>query len=98
MKYSKEDVPPRVEVTTFELDQHFIMKIKDNGRGIDLDKYGSKVFGLRKTFHKNKDAWGIGLFITKAQIESLDGTIDVDSKVDEGSTFTIKLPAKIIVK
>ncbi len=98
LKYSKENVPPRVEITTYELGQHFIMKIKDNGRGIDLEKYRSKVFGLRKTFHKNKDARGVGLFITEAQIESLDGTTDVDSKVDEGSTFTIKLPVEIIVK
>lgn len=44
---------------------------------------------MYKTFHKNSDSRGIGLFITKNQIEAMGGTVSVDSKVDHGTTFTI---------
>lgn len=66
-----------------------VFTITDNGLGIDLKKYGHLLFGMYKTFHKHKDAHGIGLYITKNQIESMNGTISVDSKVGKGTTFKI---------
>ncbi len=98
LKYAREDVPPRITISTREEESNFILQITDNGIGIDLARYGKKIFGLRKTFHKNKDARGVGLFIIKAQIESLEGSITVNSKVGQGSTFTVRLPGDIIVK
>ena len=71
-------------------EDRLILEISDNGIGIDLEKFGDKLFGMYKTFHYNKDAVGIGLFITKNQIESLNGEIFVESIVNEGTTFTIK--------
>ena len=72
------------------------MSVKDNGLGIDLDVYGNKMFLLYKTFHKNKDSRGVGLFITKNQIESLGGKIEVKSKVNVGTEFLVsfKQPKK----
>jgi signal transduction histidine kinase len=46
---------------------------------------------MYKTFHQNTDAKGIGLFITRNQIEALGGTIKVDSTVNIGTKFTIRL-------
>ncbi|MAO64171.1 MAG: hypothetical protein CL666_04160 [Balneola sp.] len=66
--------------------------VQDNGLGIDLQKYGTKLFSLHTTFHDNEDSSGIGLFITKNQVESLGGVIEVESEPDIGSTFTVKLP------
>lgn len=63
--------------------------IEDNGLGIDLDRYRDKLFGMYKTFHGNDDAKGIGLFITKNQVESMGGKIDVESEVNKGTKFTI---------
>lgn len=68
---------------------YIVLHIEDNGIGIDLDRHGDKLFGMYKTFHDNKDAKGIGLYITKNQIEAMDGKIKVDSKVGEGTTFKI---------
>ena len=46
---------------------------------------------MYKTFHKHRDAKGIGLFITKKQIESMNGSINIESIVDKGTTLYIEL-------
>jgi signal transduction histidine kinase len=66
------------------------LKISDNGQGIDLEKFGDKLFGLHKTFHTHEHARGVGLFLVKTQIESMGGSISADSEVDKGTTFTIR--------
>jgi len=71
-----------------------IISFKDNGLGLDLKKNGHKLFGMYKTFHGNEDAKGIGLYITKNQIEAMDGKIEVESKLDCGSTFKIFINEK----
>lgn len=91
LKYRHPDRPPVVTCRTVRDNNHIYMLFEDNGIGIDLDRYGDKVFGMYKTFHQNPDAKGIGLFITRNQIESLGGTIKVDSTVNVGTKFTIRL-------
>jgi signal transduction histidine kinase len=66
------------------------LRFADNGLGIDLSKYGDKLFGLHKTFHENKDARGVGLFLTKTQIEAMGGTIGAESELGKGTTFIIR--------
>lgn len=80
------------------MDEKFEICVEDNGLGIDLERYGSKVFGLRKTFHRNKDSRGVGLFITKAQVEALGGEISIQSEVDKGTKFTLLFPSSILKK
>ena len=65
--------------------------IEDNGIGIDLTKYKEKIFGMYKTFHDNTDAIGLGLFMTKNKVNVLGGTIDVESKINEGTVFKMIL-------
>jgi len=67
------------------------LSVADNGLGIDLNKYGTKLFGMYKTFHKHADARGVGLFITKAQIEAMGGKIEVQSEPGKGTTFYVHL-------
>jgi PAS domain S-box-containing protein len=75
-------------------DKEFIcLSVKDNGMGIDMKKYGDKIFGLYNRFHSKKiDGKGIGLNLVKAQAESLGGRVEVESAVDKGSTFKIFFP------
>ena len=56
-----------------------MLSCSDNGLGIDLAANEEKIFGLHKTFHGNKDAKGVGLFITKNQVEELGGSIEIES-------------------
>lgn len=66
-----------------------ILEIEDNGLGIDLDRYGSKIFGMFKTFHEHPESRGIGLFITNNQVKALGGKIEVESQVGVGTKFSV---------
>lgn len=68
------------------------IQVSDNGKGIDMQRYGDKLFGMFKTFHGNSDARGIGLFITRNQMEALGGSIGASSVPDQGTTFTLIFP------
>lgn len=89
IKYSSNERDSFLKIQTEETGKHVILKFIDNGLGIDLDKYGHKLFGMYKTFHQHEDSRGIGLFITKNQIESMNGKIEVESEVNIGTTFKI---------
>ena len=66
-----------------------VLSISDNGLGINLMKYGASLFGLYKTFHQHADARGLGLYITKNQIEAMGGKISIESEPNVGTTFTV---------
>lgn len=94
IKYRRPDKPLVVEIDAALKHSDFKMVIKDNGRGINLDKYKDLVFGLHKTFHGNLDAKGVGLYITKLQVEAMNGRIEVESKENEGCSFIIHFPVR----
>lgn len=91
LKYSSKDRTPIVEIKTILKKENILITFSDNGQGIDLKRHGNKIFGMYKTFHKHKDAKGIGLFITKNQIEAMSGSIRIESQVDKGTTVFIEL-------
>ena len=67
----------------------YYVSFTDNGLGIDLERFGNKMFKLHKTFHRHPDGRGLGLFMSKNQIEALGGDIRVESEEGKGSKFTI---------
>lgn len=89
IKYKSEKRLPIIELKSKIEDDYVILIIRDNGLGIDLEKFGDSLFQMYKTFHCNQDAIGIGLFITKNHIESLGGKVTVTSAVDVGTEFSI---------
>jgi PAS domain S-box-containing protein len=91
IKYSDPNKGSYVKLRSQNINGSVNIFIEDNGLGLDLEKYGSKLFGMYKTFHQHKDARGIGLFLSKNQAESMGGKIEVESKVGIGSTFKLIL-------
>ena len=89
IRYSSTDKKSIVTISLFTDGENKILQIADNGIGIDLERNGNKIFGMYKTFTNNKDSKGIGLFITKNQIEAMDGQIIVESVLNQGTTFKI---------
>ena len=89
LKYRSPKRLPKIHFETTVKRGQIVLTCQDNGLGIDMERYGEKLFGLNKTFHRNKDARGVGLFITKNQIEVLGGSIEAQSEVDKGTQFII---------
>ena len=90
LKYRVPGREPEIRFETVMVNDKPVLKVHDNGLGIDLEKYGDQIFGLRKVFHENKDARGVGLFLTRTQVEAMGGKIKVVSKVGVGSTFIVE--------
>jgi signal transduction histidine kinase len=90
IKYKSPNRAPQI-VFKSNIDKKGIISLtcEDNGIGINLEKHGTKLFGLNKTFHEHPDAKGTGLFITKNQIETMGGSIYAESRVDQGTKFII---------
>lgn len=90
IKYRDTSRPLKVRIKSKRKKSKDILIFKDNGLGIDLNKNKDKIFNMYRTFHGNDDALGVGLFITKNQVESLGGDISVKSTLGNGSTFIVK--------
>ena len=89
LKYRDAVRIPEIVIKTEKKNGAILLHVTDNGLGIDLEKHGHKIFGMHQIFHNHPDAKGIGLFMTKTQIESMKGKITVVSEVNVGTTFTV---------
>lgn len=89
LKYKSPNRTPVIHAETMFQNGILTLKFSDNGMGIDLKRHADKLFGLNKTFHKHAEAKGVGLFITKTQVEAMGGSITANSEVNKGSVFTI---------
>lgn len=92
LKYRALDRQPLVKVKSWKDEGQVYLSVSDNGLGMDLHAVKEKLFGLYKTFHFHEQAKGMGLYLTKIQIEALGGDISVESEPDKGSTFTASFP------
>lgn len=90
IKYRSPDRRLKITVYTENSNGKRYLNVKDNGLGIDLKKNEGKLFGLHKTFHRHPEARGVGLFLTKTQVESLGGRIFAQSEPNKGTTITIE--------
>lgn len=89
IKYKSENRKLKIYIAAEQIDHKAILTFKDNGIGIDLERNRDKVFGLYQRFHNYPDSKGLGLYLVKSQVETMGGTISVDSEVNKGTTFTI---------
>ncbi|HWA35753.1 MAG TPA: ATP-binding protein, partial [Cyclobacteriaceae bacterium] len=93
LKYSRRDLPPRIEVTSVVENDRVVITIRDNGIGFD-DNFSEKIFGLFERLH-TRDQYpgtGIGLSICKRIVELHQGSISATSIPGEFALFTVKLP------
>ncbi len=89
MKYRSPNRVPEITIISDNKNGEISLSVQDNGLGIDLKRHAKSLFGMRKTFHRHAEAKGLGLFITKTQVETMGGEIFAESEVDKGTKFTV---------
>lgn len=92
IKYKKPGKEATITIKSKIEDEKIKLCFKDTGMGMDLNRYGDKVFKLYQRFERHIEGKGMGLFMVKAQIETLGGKVSVASTPGEGTEFTVELP------
>lgn len=97
LKYSKENTPPVVKLSTQSNGKKFWLRIEDNGIGMTRDTL-KKIFERFYRAHTgnihNVKGFGLGLSYVKTMVEAHEGDIKAESTLGKGSTFTIDFPLK----
>ncbi len=96
IKYRREDVEPKLTVTTVNPDtSHITITVEDNGIGIkrdDLKKIFEKFYRVSTGNRHDVKGFGLGLAYVHKMITLFGGTIKAESEVGKGSKFIITLP------
>jgi PAS domain S-box-containing protein len=91
LKYRSHQIP-FIKIDYYLTDEHTVIYVADNGKGIDLNKHEQDLFKPYKRFDFKVEGKGLGLFLVKSHIEALGGHLNVKSELKKGSTFYIKVP------
>jgi PAS domain S-box-containing protein len=89
IKYASPDRPLLIQIASKENEEDIIVTIQDNGLGINLERYGDRLFGMYQRFHAGKEGKGLGLYMIKAQVEASGGRIEVESEIGVGTKFIV---------
>lgn len=89
IRYSSSDRSPEIKIKSYKYDNWVVVEFADNGLGMDLKRYGDRLFGLYQRFHGNKEGKGLGLYMTRSQVIAMGGKIEVESEPGVGTTFKI---------
>lgn len=96
IRFSKDR--KEIIIKTFEQNEFYCVSIKDYGIGIgqeELNSIFNQFYRSQNAIAKNIDGTGLGLPIVKHIIDAHKGKISVESKLNEGSTFTLCIPKLI---
>jgi len=94
IKYRNIDRPPNIKVSTYAEKDFIYLRFTDNGRGIDLNKYGSKIFNMYQRFDPDVEGKGLGLYLVRTQLEASEGSIKITESSSNGTTFLVAFKQK----
>lgn len=96
IKYRHVERTPEILIKTSKEDGFVVLTVQDNGIGISKDNK-KKIFRLYERLHTHHEAQGtgVGMAIVHNIIENCGGKIEIESTVNEGTTFRLYLPIEI---
>jgi PAS domain S-box-containing protein len=96
LKFSRRGVPPQVHISVEVDDEGHRIHVTDNGIGIATE-HQSDIFDMFKRLHTRKhyEGTGLGLSVCRRIAQLHGGHITVQSAIDQGSRFTLHLPAAL---
>ncbi|AXG73765.1 sensor histidine kinase [Flavobacterium arcticum] len=86
---SKDFANPLIEVSMYSKDNHAVIAVRDNGKGISIENK-SRIFEPK--FTTKTSGMGLGLGIIKNIVENYNGTITFTSEIGKGTTFIVEFP------
>lgn len=90
MKYGVTESNQKITICAKKDSKEVLLTVADQGRGIDLERYGGKMFQLGSRFHADEESGhGMGLYMTKQQVEAIGGRIEVESEINQGTKFKV---------
>ncbi|RDV15030.1 sensor histidine kinase [Pontibacter diazotrophicus] len=88
VKYRSPDREPRIQIHCGSTPSHHVLTVTDNGLGLEAGRT-DELFTMFKRFHDHVEGTGIGLYMVKKMVENAGGRIEVESILNEGTTFRI---------
>ena len=97
IKYRRDDVTPVISIKTQLTSDWFTISFKDNGLGIP-EEYHQRIFQIFQRLHNTAEysGTGVGLAIVKKIMESLNGSVALNSTPGKGSEFILHFPLELI--
>ncbi|QDA59036.1 sensor histidine kinase [Hymenobacter jejuensis] len=92
LKYTVPGRQPHIRISTEWANGEILLRVQDNGRGIDLQRHGQELFQMFRRFHHDVAGSGMGLYLVQRLVHQAGGRIQVESTVGQGTTFRVFLP------
>ncbi len=94
-KFKKDSGVLEIKISSRRENNQMILEYKDNGIGFNQVEAGENLFKPYKRFHIHREGKGLGLYMIKLQIESMGGTVMVQSEEDKGFLCVISFQSKV---
>ncbi|GAA5021259.1 hypothetical protein GCM10011506_03110 [Marivirga lumbricoides] len=91
IKFRRQSINPYLSIYSRMVDKKKQLVFEDNGLGFNMEEAKGKIFELNQTFHSNTDSKGIGLYLVKKHMQSMNGTVEVESEENVGTKFILTL-------
>jgi signal transduction histidine kinase len=92
IKYQSPIRKPWIDIQLRAKEEEHCIIVKDNGMGFDQKKLDSKLFVPFQRFNIDKPGKGLGLYLIKTHVEAMNGTVQIESQVNNGTKVTVQLP------